>query len=489
MAESHEVDDKTKMSSNDILAERIHIQLRRKAKAFIAPDDSGSMLLVFEGKQSRSSTKQIKFAIKDHEGKLIESGIINHDEKYVIEYVNLPLRIWKLELDTNENSAVLTVLKGRCAWETSPKMPLRLVGFRGKLYFRVNNGTLKMDIAGSEPNEHIAIMIRDSDGNVVFKDNSLNKSELIIPVDIPVPSKQEGTIWSILFNPVRWRKFEDMRFCIKEGASPRVAPTPYQLVLPMRKEISSSIVDVLIDKTNKATKEEEIDNELKVETLNDDERNQQFPQTLQEKNNPNLPSVLVIGDSVSSNYRLAAQEALRGKFNYYAISGSDSSNGSVNMANWLRGLKDQHDWQVIVLNHGLHDLLQYTDESSGNFIDKHKVDIDLYKKNLDKELSLISSTGAKIVWCMTTPVPNSHYAYGPFSRKKDEDIKYNTVALEVLKKYPQVYVCDLNTLVRHSNVFEKWRKGANVHFHRCQEKEVLGSAVAEAVLKAYNNNK
>ena len=54
----------------------------------------------------------------------------------------------------------------------------------------------------------------------------------------------------------------------------------------------------------------------------------------------------------------------------------------------------------------------------------------------------------------------------------------------MLKKYPQVTVCDLNKVVRSSSVYDEWRKGTNVHFKEGPERELLGKAVAEAVLKA-----
>ena len=88
-----------------------------------------------------------------------------------------------------------------------------------------------------------------------------------------------------------------------------------------------------------------------------------------------------------------------------------------------------------------------------------------------------------MVWCTTTPVPAS--SYGPYARRKDEDLVYNKVLVPVLKKYPQVVVCDLNALVRNSKVYDEWRKGNNVHFYKEEEVKLLGNAVAEAVMKAY----
>ena len=94
----------------------------------------------------------------------------------------------------------------------------------------------------------------------------------------------------------------------------------------------------------------------------------------------------------------------------------------------------------------------------------------------------LTAKNYKVVWCTTTPVPND--SYGTFARKKDEDLVYNQILVPVLKKYPQITVCDLNKLVRNSNSFDQWKKGNNVHFYREQEVKLLGNAVAAAILEA-----
>ena len=216
-----------------------------------------------------------------------------------------------------------------------------------------------------------------------------------------------------------------------------------------------------------------------VNTLEDDPR---------KEDDPKLPSALVVGDSISMNYHNAAKAALKGKFNYHRIpaNSGDTNRGKAMLAMWVGDYKNpKYSWQVIVLNHGLHDLLQYTDKDTGAFLEKHKVDIEDYKKNLEKELRFLSQTGAKLIWCMTTPVPGSSYSWGPYSRRKDEELKYNAAAAEVLKKYPQVQICDLNAVVRNSAIFDEWRKGTNVHYRPGPEQDTLGKAVAEAILKAY----
>lgn len=217
-----------------------------------------------------------------------------------------------------------------------------------------------------------------------------------------------------------------------------------------------------------------------VNTVKDDPR---------KDDDPKLPTALVVGDSISMNYHNDAKKALAGKFNYHRIpaNSGDTNRGVATLAMWVGDYSDpKYAWQVIVLNHGLHDLLQHTNMETKEILEQHKVEVDLYKKNLEKEIRFLLKTGAKIVWCMTTPVPGSSYSWGPYSRRKDEDLVYNAAAAEVLKKYPQVQICDLNAVVRNSSIFDKWRTGTNVHFKPGVEQATLGKAVADAILKAYN---
>ena len=97
----------------------------------------------------------------------------------------------------------------------------------------------------------------------------------------------------------------------------------------------------------------------------------------------------------------------------------------------------------------------------------------------------MKKTGAKLVWCPTTPVPNNsigNWAQGRFGRRKDEDLVFNQAAMQVISKYPEIAVNDINSFIRESAEFAEWRKQSDVHFWG-NESETLGKAVAKGIQK------
>lgn len=199
---------------------------------------------------------------------------------------------------------------------------------------------------------------------------------------------------------------------------------------------------------------------------------------------PALPRVLVIGDSISMNYHEAARAALKGIANYHRNEGNSmsSTHGAVNTELWLGDYQQPGaHWDVIQFNHGLHDLKQPYDAKTDSFGD-YAVALDDYKKNLEKQIATLRKTGAQLIWCTTTPIPNENK--GPYARRKGANEVFNAAALEVMKKYPDILINDLARVVEESSVFDKWRTTNDVHFYQKEEQRVLGEAVAAAVRKA-----
>ena len=135
---------------------------------------------------------------------------------------------------------------------------------------------------------------------------------------------------------------------------------------------------------------------------------------------PELPRVLLVGDSISIGYTVIVQKELAGKANVHRIpeNGADTANGLKKIDAWLGESK----WDVIHFNWGLHDLKVTPDGG-------RQVPIDSYAKNLEMLVARLKKTGARLVWATTTPVPEGKQ--NP-TRESADARKYNEVAKKVM---------------------------------------------------------
>lgn len=201
---------------------------------------------------------------------------------------------------------------------------------------------------------------------------------------------------------------------------------------------------------------------------------------------PKLPRVLVVGDSISMNYHDAAKEALEGVANYRRIEDNcwSTVRGVAFMAYWLGDYRRQGlEWDVIQFNSGLHDMKLSSPD--GTFA----VSVDEYKKNLRKEIEIMTKTGATLIWCSTTPVQNDSGSAQYGFRRKGAEKEFNQAALEVMREFPEIQINDLCQVVHDSSVFDSWRNNEDVHFYKQEEQAALGKAVADAVIKAIESRK
>ena len=140
-------------------------------------------------------------------------------------------------------------------------------------------------------------------------------------------------------------------------------------------------------------------------------------------------------------------------------------------------------WDVILFNSGLHDMKQKVLNGA------YAIPINVYKANLKREIEIMKKTGAKLIWCATTPVPNDSGSASYAFRTKGAEKDFNQAALEVVSEYPDIQINDLSTFVTESSVFDNWRKGKDVHFWKEKEQTEVGKAVAAAVVKALDTRK
>lgn len=146
---------------------------------------------------------------------------------------------------------------------------------------------------------------------------------------------------------------------------------------------------------------------------------------------PGLPRVLLIGDSISIGYTLDVRKLLEGKANVHRIptNGGPTTNGLANLKTWLGDKK----WDVIHFNWGLHDLKYVLGKNKAAMVATNtpsatpQVSLADYEKNLAQLVATLKTTGAKLIWCSTTPVvPETA------GRLPEDVIKYNEAAARVM---------------------------------------------------------
>lgn len=189
---------------------------------------------------------------------------------------------------------------------------------------------------------------------------------------------------------------------------------------------------------------------------------------------PKLPQVLLLGDSISFGYLPAVQELLKAKADVVHPKDNceSTANGLKKMDEWL----GQEKWAAIHFNFGLHDL-KYVN-AKGDRVSvaqgKQNIPVEQYEANLRQLAARLKKTGARLIWCSTTPVPP-----GAMGRVAGDEVKYNEAAAKVMAE-SNVPVNDLCAFVK-PRLGELQRRG-DVHFSDAGSKE-LGKAVAAAVEK------
>ncbi len=187
---------------------------------------------------------------------------------------------------------------------------------------------------------------------------------------------------------------------------------------------------------------------------------------------PGLPRVLLIGDSISLGYTIPVRELLQGKANVVRplTNCGPSSRGVESIEKWLGDGK----WDVIHFNFGLHDMVFFSADGTKRSEPKadgarHQVSVEDYEKNLSTLVTRMKETGATLIWCTTTPVPE-----GAVGRLSDEAVLYNSIAAKVMEKH-SVAVDDLHAfaLPRLTEI----QRPKDVHFSKDGSKALAGEVV------------
>jgi hypothetical protein len=192
---------------------------------------------------------------------------------------------------------------------------------------------------------------------------------------------------------------------------------------------------------------------------------------------PSLPRVLLIGDSISIGYTPSVRRLLAGQANVLRVpaNAGPTTRGFESIDAWL----GEHHWDVIHFNWGLHDLKRLKNgklDVSGEW----QVDPEQYRLNLEILVRKLKATGAKLIWASTTPVPD-----GANGRIRGDEVRYNAIAARIMKRQ-RVRTNDLYAAV--VDQLAEYQRSANVHFSE-EGSAFLGERVAAAILDAQNFEK
>jgi hypothetical protein len=200
--------------------------------------------------------------------------------------------------------------------------------------------------------------------------------------------------------------------------------------------------------------------------------------------NPQLPRVLLIGDSISIGYTVPVRILLDGKANVHRVPENcrNAEYGLQHLDKWLGTSR----WDVIHFNFGLWDICyRHPDSKVYGNRDKVKGKITAtpqqYLSTMEAIVACLKQTGAKLIWCATSPVPNEEAG-----RKKGDEKKYNEIAAEIMKKHG-IRINDLHRHARKKTPEIFVRKG-DVHYTK-EGYAYLAEKVSEEIKKALPEKK
>lgn len=183
---------------------------------------------------------------------------------------------------------------------------------------------------------------------------------------------------------------------------------------------------------------------------------------------PGLPRVLIIGDSISIGYTLPLRAALAGTANVHRppTNCAHTWKGLESLEQWL----GEGKWDLIHFNWGLHDL-KYVDEGGKLALPpkgKQVSTVGEYSANLEELVQRLKQTGATLIWRPTTPVPE-----GAQGRVPADLANYNAAAREVIDRHG-IEVDDMNAFIRDHNIPQV--RPDNVHFSKDSSALLAGNS-------------
>ena len=185
---------------------------------------------------------------------------------------------------------------------------------------------------------------------------------------------------------------------------------------------------------------------------------------------PKLPRVLIIGDSISIGYTPRVRKLLDGKANIHRPKTNCrwSAFGNENVLHWIGDEK----WDLIHFNFGLWDWYGWKQNK--------KATAQSYAKSLEGIVQKLKSSGAKLVFAVTTPPCIGPEKKVQFIVEDERAEKFNRSALAVMKKCG-VAINDLYSLIGKDRA--KYQLGANDVHYNDAGRDLLAAQVSKVITK------
>ena len=183
---------------------------------------------------------------------------------------------------------------------------------------------------------------------------------------------------------------------------------------------------------------------------------------------PDLPRVLILGDSISIGYTPRVRKILDGKANVHRPKTNCrwSAFGNQKVDEWIGDQK----WDAIHFNFGLWDWYGWAQET--------KATPESYAKSLEGIVRKLKKSGARLIFAVTTPP-----CVGPEQKVKivitdKRASQFNQAALRVMKKHG-VQINDLYKTIGKNRA--KYQRGENdVHYNEAG-RDLLAAQVAQVI--------
>lgn len=173
-----------------------------------------------------------------------------------------------------------------------------------------------------------------------------------------------------------------------------------------------------------------------------------------------LPRVLILGDSISMGYTPIVRNFLDQKAWVVRPRGNcaGTNKGIKHVDNWLA--LEGGKWDVIWFNFGLHDLKRVHPKTGANSMNPahpRQAEPDRYEGQLRAIAKKLAASGAKVVFCTTTPVPEGVRPY----RDTGDPQRYNAIARRIMDELG-IQMHDLYAFAKERQ--NRIQQPRNVHF-------------------------